>query len=89
MSALCQSLSDALATDGTFWPALRLQEGGQVGIERVRLYGRTTQPCPKRDSVCECGADGELAYVVAPPVWRGPIMNGGHHVLGNGLPIFC
>ena len=89
MSALGQCLSEALAPDGGFWPTLRLQEGEQVGIERVRLCGRTTQPCPKRDSVCERGADGELAYVVSPPVWRGPIMNGGHHVLGNGLPIFC
>ena len=78
MSALCQSLSDALAPDGTFWPALRLQEGGHVGIERVRLCGRATQPYPNVIVCASCGADGELAYVVAPPVWRGPITNGGH-----------
>lgn len=45
---MCQlsanGLSEALAPDSAFWPALRLQDGEQVGIERVRLCGRATQP---------------------------------------------
>jgi hypothetical protein len=41
----------------------------------------------KRDIVTEF-APTALACLVAPPVWRDPIADGGHNVLGNGLQIF-